>query len=226
VPDTSRSSATHIGRSVDRLINFSDAVVAVAVTLLALPLVDIAGPSGDQTLVDILGAHAGEIGAFLFTFYVVALMWLVHNRILNSITNYDGALFWINASWLVVIVLLPWVSSMYGMGAGDYPSVGFAYWLSLAIVSSLSSLMSFHLRRHPELLADDAPRFTPTEQKKLAFRGPVLGAYFLLIGVVWLTSPNVAAFLPFGIIPLSIWLRPARLPETATPLDAESTEKP
>ncbi|MDI1291073.1 MAG: TMEM175 family protein [bacterium] len=224
MPDSSRDSRTHIGRSVDRLINFSDAVVAVAVTLLALPLVDIAGPSGDQTLLDILGAHAGEIGAFLFTFYVVALMWLVHNRILNSITNYDGTLFWMNASWLVVIVLLPWISSMYGTGSGDYPSVGFAYWAALALVSSLTSLMSYHLRHHPELLADDAPRFTPAEQKRLAWRGPVLGAYFLIIGIVWLISPGIAAYLPFGIIPLSIWLRPARVPISKASQDAEAPE--
>ncbi len=224
MPESSRESRTHIGRSVDRLINFSDAVVAVAVTLLALPLVDIAGPSADQTLLDVFSSHAGEIGSFLFTFYVVTLMWLVHNRILNSITNYDGALFWINATWLVIIVLLPWISSMYGTGAGDYPSVGFAYWVALAILSLLTSLMAYQLRRHPELLADDAPRYTPAERKRLAWRGPVLGGYFLLIAFVWLISPNIAAFLPFGIIPLSIWLRPARVPISKVATGTETSE--
>ena len=225
MPDSSRSSQTHIGRSVDRLINFSDAVVAVAVTLLALPLVDILGPTGDQTLWDIVRAHAGEIGAFLFTFYVVALMWLVHNRILNSITNYDGRLFWLNATWLIGIVLLPWISSMYGEDAWDYPSVGLAYWALLAIISLLSSAMAFHLRHHPAMLADDAPSFTPAERKRLAWRGPVLGAYFLFIGLAWLVSPDVAAYLPFGIIPLSIWLRPARVPISKASQDAEASEQ-
>lgn len=223
MPDASRGSRTHIGRSVDRLINFSDAVVAVAVTLLALPLVDIPGPKEGQTVWTVISANGSEIGSFLFTFYVVALMWLVHNRILNSITNYDGALFWINATWLVVIVLLPWVSSMYGQDAADYPSVGLAYWSSLAIISLLTSLMAHHLRRHPELLADDAPRFTPAEQRRLAWRGPILGAYFLFIGIVWNVSPSVAAFLPFGIIPLSIWLRPARAPK-AIPTNAPAED--
>jgi len=210
VPDSDRATPTHVGRSVDRLINFSDAVVAVAVTLLALPLVDIPGPQGDQTFWDVFSAHGGEVGAFLFTFYVVTLMWLVHNRILNSITNYDGPLFWFNASWLVVIVLLPWFSSMYGGDAWDHPSVGLAYWVALALISFLTSAMGIHLRKHPELLADDAPRYTPKERRILAWRGPVLGAYFLLTGLVWLVSPAVGAYMPLGIIPLSIWLRPAR----------------
>lgn len=208
------SAPTHVGRSVDRLINFSDAVVAVAVTLLALPLVDIMGPQGDETLFTVLSLHAGEIGAFLFTFYVVALMWLVHNRILNSITNYDGRLFWLNATWLVGIVLLPWISSMYGEDAWDYPSVGLAYWVLLAIISLLSSAMSFHLRHHPGMLADDAPRYSPEQSRRLAWRGPILGAYFLVIGLFWLVSPSIAAYLPFGIIVLSIWLRPARAPKS------------
>ncbi len=224
MPESSRSSQTHIGRSVDRLINFSDAVVAVAVTLLALPLVDIAGPTGDQTFWDVINAHGAEIGAFLFTFYVVALMWLVHNRILNSITNYDGVIFWTNATWLVGIVLLPWFSSMYGQDAWDYPSVGFAYWAALGIISLLSSVMATQLRRRPELLADDAPRYTEKEQRVLALRGPVLGAYFFLIGCVWLVSPGFAAYMPFGIIVLSIWLRPARAPKTA--LTLKPTENP
>jgi branched-subunit amino acid ABC-type transport system permease component len=105
------------GRSVDRLINFSDAVVAVAVTLLALPLVDIPGPTGDQNAWTVLSEHASEIWTFLFTFYVVAVMWLAHNRILNSIARYDAAIFWLNTTWLVAIVLLPWVSAMFGESA-------------------------------------------------------------------------------------------------------------
>jgi hypothetical protein len=37
----------------------------------------------------------------------------------------------------------------------------------------------------------------------------VLGIYFLLIGVASLITPAIASWLPLGIIPLSIWLRPA-----------------
>ena len=34
-------------RGLDRLVTFADAVVAIAITLLVLPLVDIAGNVGD-----------------------------------------------------------------------------------------------------------------------------------------------------------------------------------
>lgn len=198
------------GRSVDRLINFSDAVVAVAVTVLVLPLVDIEGPAEGQTAWDVLAAHASEITTFLFTFFVVAIMWIAHNRILNSIERYDGFIFWINNTWLVAIVLLPWVSSMYGEAQWGARGVGIVYWGTLAVISFMASLMAWHLRRRPELLSDDAVHLSAKAKRLVALRGPVLGGYFLLIGLTSLVAPAAASWMPFGIIALSIWLRPAR----------------
>jgi uncharacterized membrane protein len=200
------------GRSVDRLINFSDAVVAVAVTVLVLPLVDIEGPAEGQTVWTVIGDNASQIWTFLFTFYVVAVLWLAHNRILNSIGRYDPFTFWVNTTWLAAIVLLPWVSAMYGESEWGRSGVGLVYWGTMAAISLLVSVMGTHLRRHPELLVDDAPRLSDAALRKAALRGPVLGLYFLLIGVASVVTPALASWLPLGIIPLSIWLRPAASP--------------
>ena len=196
-------------RSVDRLINFSDAVVAVAVTVLVLPLVDIEGPAQGQSVWTVIGDNASQLWTFLFTFYVVAVLWLAHNRILNSIARYDPFVFWVNTTWLVTIVLLPWVSAMFGESSWGRTSVGLLYWGTMAAIALLVSLLGWHLRRHPELLADDAPRLSAEASRMAALRGPVLGLYFLLIGVASVFTPAVASWLPLGIIPLSIWLRPA-----------------
>jgi len=206
VPDVAASRA----RAVDRLINFSDAVVAVAVTVLVLPLVDIAAPGPGETVWGLLGRNAGQVFAFVFTFYVVAVMWQAHNRILNGIRDYDGAVFWLNASWLVLIVMLPWFSAMYGETiSGDARSsggVGFLYWGAMAAIALFGSAISWHLRRHPELLLPSGG--SGSSDRLAAIRGPVMAAYFLFIGVVFEFAPDVASWLPLGIIPLSIWLRP------------------
>jgi len=211
------------GRSLDRLINFSDAVVAVAVTVLVLPLVDIEGPTGDQTVWNVLADHNGELLAFLFTFYVVVVMWLVHNRILNQIVKYDSAILWLNTTWLVGIVLLPWFSAMYGESQDDHPSVGVLYWVVLAFISLASTLMARHLFHHPELIDPEAIQQTQAEQRHAQWRGPVLGSYFLLIAVAWQIVPAVAAWMALGIIPLSIWLRPAQSGSNAE-AEAEASE--
>jgi hypothetical protein len=41
-----------------------------------------------------------------------------------------------------------------------------------------------------------------------------MGLYFLLIGAVSVVAPDIANWMPLGIIPLSIWLRPAANPDT------------
>ena len=196
------------GRTVDRLINFTDGVVAVAITVLVLPIVDIAGPADGQTIGNVLADHASEIWTFLFTFFVVAVMWSVHNRILNSIKAYDQFIFWWNTTWLVSIVLLPWVSAMYGESSYGRNGVGVLYWTTLAVVSLIGSLLASHLRAHPELTFEDHA-MSEADRRRAALRGPVIGAYFLVIGITSYFAPQVATWMPFGIIPLSIWLRPA-----------------
>lgn len=203
-------------RSVDRLINFSDAVVAVAVTLLALPLVDIAAPTAGQSVWSVLGDHAGQLYSFVFTFYVVIAMWAVHNRILNTLCRYDGPIVWLNATWLALIVLLPWFSSMYGESQvfsdagtqGDALGVGMLYWCTLAAISMVGAAMGRRLRTRADLrIAEDDDRYN---DRWAQLRGPVLAVYFVFIGLVSVVTPAAASWLPFGIIPLSIWLRPRR----------------
>ena len=197
-------------RSVDRLVSFSDGVVAVAITLLALPLVDLLPGSGESAW-DVVSGNVGPLVAFVFTFAVVAIMWSAHNRVLNGIVDYDAPMFWLNVGWLAGIVLLPWFSNLYGstemLGTGaDGTGAGAVYWSTLAYISLIGWGMSIHLRRHPELEAD------PGDAALLgrgAARGLVFAGWFLLTAAMSVVAPSVASWLPLGIIPLSIWLRPS-----------------
>jgi uncharacterized membrane protein len=204
------SNSHRESRSVERLINFSDGVVAVAITLLALPLVDIGLSASDSSVWQMLNANSGQVITFLFTFYVVVAMWAVHNRILNALAHFDVPILWLNTTWLALIVLLPWFSSLYGsMAAGDdtgsgSQGVGMLYWSAMAAVAMVGSAIGWRLARRPDLCFDGE---TPAADLRSRLRGPVLAAYFLLIGVVSLFLPHIANWMPFGIIPLSIVLK-------------------
>jgi len=63
-------------RGLERLILFSDAVVAIALTLLILPLTDVEIEAG-QTLVEVLRSNSGKLLAFGISFAVIARYWRV-----------------------------------------------------------------------------------------------------------------------------------------------------
>lgn len=195
------------GRAFDRLVNFTDAVVAVAITLLVLAIVDIRGTSSEQTVWQIVGDHGSEITTFLFTFVVVAVMWQVHNRVFNRLHGYDSVVFWLNLAWLVGIAFLPWPSALYGEGIGvnagqwsggqGLGGAGLLYWGTLAWLSLATQLIAWHVRAHPELVD---PSAGPDSRHPL--RGFVFAAAFIVFGIVSLFAPGLSQWLPFLLIPL------------------------
>jgi len=82
----------HTERGLDRLVTFLDAVVAIAITLLVLPLVEVlAELRPEDALADVIRADAGQFWAFLLSFAVIARLWLVHHRLVEQVAAYDRA---------------------------------------------------------------------------------------------------------------------------------------
>lgn len=202
------------GRAFDRLINFSDAVVAVAVTVLVLPIADITLGRGEDSVWLVLADHAGQIITFFFTFFVVSIMWLTHNRIMNQLRGYDGVIFWLNTAWLSVIAFLPVTSALYSDAGQDgiqgwfsdqtLNGSGMLYWGSLSLISILSALLSLHARRNSHLY-DPAQNITHTWKSNA--HEWVYAVYFLAIGIVSLISPGIASYMPLGLIVLPFLLK-------------------
>lgn len=200
------------GRSFDRLINFTDAITAVAITVLVLPIVGLRAQGNEQTVWAIINDNSGQLTSFIITFLVVAAMWQVHNRIFSRLVGFDDTIFRLNLLWLILIVLVPWSSSLYGAGIDatsltDTPwfsggvglgGAGLFYWGNLAAISAVSNVIAWHARRHPVLIDASAP---PTFRSNVIvrWRGFIFAAYMLLIGLASIVIPSVAVWLPFGL---------------------------
>lgn len=199
------------GRSFERLVNFTDAVVAVAITLLVLSIVDIRGASDEETVWQVIADNASQLIAFAMTFLVVAVMWSVHTRVFNGLRGFDRTIFRLNLLWLMAVVLLPWPSAMFGEGfrsdAGEWSGgqglggAGLLYWGTLTFIALMSQSMIVHIRRHPELLDPDGPGLPGNRIRGVAFI-----TAFATLGVTSVFAPVASMWLALGLIPLGIAL--------------------
>lgn len=142
------------GRSAERLVTFTDAVVAIAVTLLALPLADIvrevAGAGGGLNEVVDKGALA--LLGFAISFFVIARLWWAHHRIFEHVIRWDGPLVHLTIVWLFTVVLLAPVTALTDItlpGADSRPLI--IYVGVMTVSSALLTALSWHVRRHPQL---------------------------------------------------------------------------
>ena len=104
---------THMG--LERLVFFSDAVMAIAITLLAielkLPEIEIAdsGQLAHQLL-----EMSGRFIGFLISFGVIGLYWVAHHWLFSYIRRYDVSLLWLNLIFLLGITFLPFTTGILG----------------------------------------------------------------------------------------------------------------
>ena len=106
-------------RGLDRFITFLDAVVAIAITLLVLPLAEvIGGEHAPAHVADVFTENAAPFGAFLLSFAVIARLWSGHHRMVERVGGYDLAFVLVNLCWVLTIVFLPFATQL----AAAYPA--------------------------------------------------------------------------------------------------------
>jgi uncharacterized membrane protein len=137
------------GVTVDRLTTFTDGVVAIAVTLLILPLAGIEPADGEGAL-EVLRSNATPIGAFLLSFVVIASYWSRHHEMFRSVRRHNARLVHLNTLWLASIVWLPFPTALISRHLQD--GFGTLYVGSLLVVSLLTLALVLYLDRHAELL--------------------------------------------------------------------------
>ena len=200
-------------RSFDRLINFTDAVVAISITLQLLPLVDIKATEG-ETIWHLISDNSSQIFAFWFSFSILSVLWLKHNQVFNSMRAFDGTIFWLNSLWMALIVFLPWPTALYGsLNDGQTiasQGVGLLYWWTLALISGIGWLVAIHAWQKPELLEQSVLIEGREGSGLKKYRGASFVTAFLLIGLAAEFSPQFVPYLSIGIIPMDLLLRSKR----------------
>lgn len=138
--------------SADRAKAFTDAVVAIAMTLLILPLLDTISDSSSngESTGDWLAGNAEAILLFVLSFVIIANFWMSHHRLFDRVELVSDGLLWISIAWMLTIVWLPVATALTGQLVSDGVQRG-VYIGSMALTSALLFLARDYLRRHPDL---------------------------------------------------------------------------
>ena len=110
------------GRTTERVMFFSDAVFAIALTLL---VIDLRVPDEDhgETSLDVMVSLIPGFIAFVISFAVIAANWTGHHRKFHVITSYDSRLIRLNFLLLFLIAFTPFPTSLMAEYPGEVPSV-------------------------------------------------------------------------------------------------------
>jgi len=92
-----------------RLEAFSDGVIAVAITLLALDLA-VAGP-GHGPLIHQLHDKWPAFVAYLISFFTIGIIWVNHHALVRTIKTVDRTLLFLNLVLLLFVVAIPFATA-------------------------------------------------------------------------------------------------------------------
>lgn len=173
---------------IERIVFFSDAVVAIAMTLLVLPLLESVNEPDLHTLGDWWEHNQRKVVAFVVSFGVSAVFWLSHHRLFHHLKRYDRVVLILSMLWLLPMVLLQVPTAMVYSYDMDRPLIAFYIGTMLA-ASGVLSLLTHHAWRHPELCATPVPAAAvrPSWIQTAIFAvSLVLALIFPSLGYLWL----------------------------------------
>ena len=200
-------------RGFDRLIFFTDAVTAIAITLLILPLVDLVPEFAAHHYAEGVGGfihqYWTQIWAFGLSFLIIARLWMANHSSLEHVERQSPTLMWLDVAWAFTVVVLPLPTALIATLPSDRPA--FALYIGTMTASSLLLAgMCWEIYRRPELGATDRQHslvtFYGVGSTAAAFvlalilsqLFPAVGLYWLLLLLVtfpldWIVKPRLRA---------------------------------
>ncbi|MFR9778517.1 TMEM175 family protein [Micromonospora sp. MS34] len=199
-----KSSPFGMERDPSRVVAFSDAVIAIAVTLLVL---EIRPPQDTRHLFQGLVALWPSYLAYVVTFMLIGQVWANHHVMFDQIRTVDRTVLFLNTVLLMDIASLPFAASIlaeaFRQGHGERTAVVF-HGIAFELAAILFNAIWEYARRRQRLLAptiDSAGARAIGRRFRLALTwiatGTLLGALLPALGVA-----VIAAFIPFYWLPI------------------------
>jgi uncharacterized membrane protein len=190
---------------VERIVFFSDAVIAIAITLLVIEIRVPEIPSGliAAELPGRLLALSPSYLSYFISFFVIGLYWMLHHRIFNYIRRFDRGLIWLNLVFLFFIAFLPFPTAVLGAYPAEQAAV-ILYAISVAAIGLAKVGLWWYASRRYRLI-DRA--LEPGAIRAEARRGLIAPVVFLLSIGLALFDPQLAMYSWIVVLPASLLYR-------------------
>jgi uncharacterized membrane protein len=189
-------------RDLDRVIVFTDAVVAIALTLLVL---DLKLPTReyltDAELQEALRGMVRSFVAFGVSFVVISTWWWTNHRMFRHVYRYDGGLLALDIAWLATIVFLPFPTAVLAETSG-LPTATALYACANGSVAVMNLVLLAYLHRRALV---EPPLSRGRFRVRVSVSVVFAAVFFGSVPVAYLVGPSEAQFSWFlaAIIP---WL--------------------
>ena len=153
-----RPDSPEAERATGRLFGLSDAVFAIAMTLLALDLrvPDLGDHPADHVLARALADQGPRYLAFLISFYVIASYWRRHNAEMRTADAGHPALVSRTFPLLLAVCALPFAADLLGTYGGQ-DGVAVAVYAAVNILA-IGSLLAIRYEANRHQLSPDTGR--------------------------------------------------------------------
>jgi uncharacterized membrane protein len=180
----------------DRILFFSDAVFAIAITLLIVDLpvrvenaVNLAGHHTFSSRAELGHAVPGIIG-FGISFAVIALFWVGHHSLFRFVTAFDRRLMLANLLFLGTIAFLPYPTALLSAVSSNQEAAVVFYAACAGSAGLIETLMWLYAT-HTGLVGDTSPGLRRLYLLRTV-RVPVVFALSIVVAV--LVTPRVATY--------------------------------
>ena len=177
---------------LEQLVFFSDAVFAIAITVLVL---DIRLPEGvasfdNAQLLSMLTGLSHKYFAYALSFWVIGLYWISHHRKFLLIKRFDNRLLMLNLLLLSVIAFIPFPTSVISESGNRTATIFYALVMTLA--GLLLEILWWHAAHNHKLIDPHADK----QSLRWEAVGPLAAAaiFLLSIGVTFFDEGLVRLF--------------------------------
>ena len=202
-----KTHPTNEALGLERIVFFSDAVMAIAITLLAIDLKvpEIATSVAATELPRALRDLGPQFMSFIISFFVIGIYWMSHHRYFRFIQRYDGGLIALNLLFLLFIVLMPFVASLFGQYY--YLPLGMSVYAAAVAATGLSMGALWWYASHHHRLIDEHLDEQFIRARSIALAVPLLFLVSIpftfvsrtLAVILWCTLPLVS----FAVLKMS-----------------------